>query len=111
MRGPESARQSESLSSSPERQRIRGSRSLSTSGFTAIQMSARTLEIDLSMAAHPPSPETKTTIVSDVPFFEGTSIKGSFIDVEAYAAVAKINEQKNIRGFMGRGGEQQVALS
>jgi hypothetical protein len=69
------------------------------------------LEIDLSIAAHPPSPETKTTIVSDVDFFAGTSMSGSFAGVDAFTAVAKTNEQRNIGDFMGRGGEQQIALS
>jgi uncharacterized protein (DUF169 family) len=79
--------------------------------MTGIPLSARTLEIDLSIVAHPPSPETKTTIVSDVPFFEGTSINGSFVGVEACAAVANTNKLREIKRRMNRAGEQQIPLS
>jgi len=49
--------------------------------------------------------------VSDVDFFAGTSMSGSLADVDADATVAKINKQKEIKDFMDRGGEQQIALS
>src|ERR1700760_2340362 len=38
---------------------------------------ASTLEISLSMKAQPPSPETKTTSVSEVPCVAGTSTSGN----------------------------------
>src|SRR3954454_14930400 len=54
---------------------------------TGMPSAANTFEISRSMAAHPPSPETKTTSVSDVPRVAGTSTSGSF-GVAADAAVA-----------------------
>jgi len=78
-------------------------------------LSASTLEIDLSMAAHPPSPETKTTKVSDEPFVDGTSISGSFLGgiVEADVAVAKARRQQYITGFMAAliNGREEVRIS
>src|SRR5438105_7986540 len=57
---------------------------------TGIPLRASTREIDLSMLAHPPSPETNTTSVSDAPFVAGTSIKGSFL---VAVATARRSEQ------------------
>src|SRR3954452_9714057 len=54
---------------------------------TGIPSLANTFEISRSMDAHPPSPETNTTSVSDVPRVAGTSTSGSF-GVAADAAVA-----------------------
>src|SRR3954470_10763429 len=54
---------------------------------TGMPSAAITFEISRSIAAHPPSPETKTTSVSDVPRVAGTSTSGSF-GVAADAAVA-----------------------
>src|SRR5438132_6714238 len=59
---------------------------------TGIPLRASTREIDLSMLAHPPSPETKTTSVSDVPRVAGTSTSGSF-GTAADAAVAARNSR------------------
>src|SRR6266480_4124785 len=53
-------------------------------------------DIVLSMFAQPPSPETKTTSVSELPRVAGTSIRGRFVAV----AMAKRRES------IGRGEEQ-----
>src|SRR3954471_16489276 len=44
---------------------------------TGMPLPAITRAIDLSIDAQPPSPETKTTSVSDVPCVTGTSTRGS----------------------------------
>src|ERR1051326_3466191 len=45
---------------------------------TGMPFAARFAEICLSIFAQPPSPETKTTSVSDVPCVAGTSMRGNF---------------------------------
>src|SRR3954466_6469907 len=64
---------------------------------TGIPCEARTAEISRSMAAHPPSPETKTTSVSDSPRVAGTSTSGS---VAADAALAEMRSRKRIAYFI-----------
>src|SRR5216684_5573216 len=60
---------------------------------TGIPSEARTLEISRSMAAQPPSPETKTTSVSDVPWADGTSTRGN-VGVAANATLAAKNRRR-----------------
>src|SRR3954453_23911649 len=60
---------------------------------TGMPSAANTFEIWRSMAAHPPSPETKTTSVSDVPRVAGTSTSGSF-GAAADAALAARNRRR-----------------
>src|SRR5258706_14905678 len=66
---------------------------------TGIPSEARTLEIPRSIAAHPPSPETKTTSVSELPFVAGTSTSGRR-GVAADAALAEVSSKRRIAYFI-----------
>ena len=57
---------------------------------TGIPFEARIAEIDLSIFAHPPSPDTKTTNESELPRVAGISMRGSF------AVARKSERRKNI---------------
>src|SRR5207253_3537149 len=61
---------------------------------TGMPRPASDLEIALSMLAQPPSPETKTTSVSEAPCVAGTSMSGSLVVV----VIAKRSEQIMDRG-------------
>src|SRR4051794_7024499 len=73
---------------------------------TGMPSAANTFEISRSMAAHPPSPETKTTSVSDVPRVAGTSTSGSF-GAAADAALAARNRRR--KALFMRTGRQNSA--
>src|SRR5258706_781406 len=66
---------------------------------TGIPSAVRTLEIPRSIAAHPPSPETKTTSVSDVPCVAGTSTSGRR-GVASDAVLAEVSSKRRIAYFI-----------
>src|SRR4051794_29373256 len=64
---------------------------------TGIPCEAKTWEISRSIAAHPPSPEMKTTSVSEVPCVAGTSMSGR---VAADTALAEKRIKRRIAYFI-----------
>src|SRR4051794_25824574 len=74
---------------------------------TGIPSPARTFEISLSIAAQPPSPETKTTSVSDAPRVAGTSTSGSF-GVDAESDAARASSSRTMSVFIRTGGQNSA---
>src|SRR4051812_27433578 len=78
---------------------------------TGIPFAANTFAISRSIGAHPPSPDTNTTSVSELPPVLGTSIRGSFGVLADAVAAATRSSSGRIVFFMRTGGREQHAIA